>query len=174
MDTLIKSMDACIKSFGNEIRRYFAKRKDFIDMVKVAAEQTHKVSKSTMNIQGYYYTEMKQPYILLDEEFQKIFGVLLKVSPEIAYSKISQDDTYLAKQRMKMLGTDTMVTDKQFQSKCFEMFRNNCNKETVVCYNQCDIENIINKYLSPTVYMDNLNDLYIEIKADYEIGRAHV
>ena len=67
-----------------------------------------------------------------------------------------------------MLGTDTMVTDKQFQSKCFEMFRNNCNKETVVCYNQSDIENIINKYLSPTVYMDNLNDLYIEIKADYD------
>jgi hypothetical protein len=165
IDKSTDMMGKMINSFTKELDQYFSERKQFISNIESVKDRTDELAKSALTIEGFFYTEMKQPNILLASEFKEGYSDLLSKSPDSVFNGLSRKymDSYLDKIRAKTILLDGQVSYKLFRDKVFGFYRNNTTKETIAVYKEAQIADIIRKYLDHKVYIENLNELYEDI-----------
>lgn len=165
IDQTLLAMQNMTKVFTKELNDFFKDRKEFQGMVETLADKTDTFNKFSFNTKGFYYTEMKQPNILLASEFKKGFVELTCKPLENVYNNlyVVYHDKYMDKIRKSTLNTTSLINEKNLKDKVYEFFRNNSTEESVVIYTQSDLEDMILKYIKPTMYIENITDLYNDI-----------
>lgn len=164
IDQCLSTMDKMITLFDKELSKFFSKKTEFISNLKKSIDLTDKLGKSTMNIEGFLYTEMKQPNIWLSAEFAtKYPGYFSNVDGTYKQIRDYYNNKYMDVQRSKSLHTDYNISEKNYMNEVYKYFRNNCSDVSVIAYRQDHIEDMIRKYIDYKVYIDNLRELYDEI-----------
>lgn len=166
MDNTTVVIEKMISSFKKELSKMYSDRKFFIEKVEQIKDKTEELGNSAITLEGYFYTEMKQPNVLLASEFKKGYSELLSKDPKVVYDKIMDyySDGYMNRIRKETLNQSVDIPDKLMRDKIYGFYRNNCTSETVVVYKEAQVADAIRKYLDFNVYLDNLDELYTDIK----------
>ena len=167
MDKTLETIEKMISGFKKELSNIVKNNDTFTKKIDSIKDRVDEIGNATLTSEGFFYTELKQPNILLASEFKLGYSDLLDTDPATVYNKIMayyNSGNYMNSIRKQTLNQSVDISDKILRDKIYGFYRNNITTKTVVVYRQPQIADAIRKQLDFNVYVDNLNELYQDIK----------